>query len=156
MRASGRWHSSGGVLTVGADQQLASDTHVTLAGRDHPETTRLHDDGRAKAVSQTLEQVRALVARGEVRVSVHGYEELAADQVLVHEVVDGLAAAVVIEDYPEFPKGPCVLVLEQDKTGKPVHVVWGIPGGQTSPAVLITAYRPDPARWDETWLKRRT
>ena len=107
-------------------------------------------------MSQTLEQVRALVALGEVRVSVHGYEELAADQVLVHEVVDGLAAAVVIEDYPEFPKGPCVLVLEQDKTGKPVHVVWGIPGGQTSPAVLITAYRPDPAKWDETWLKRRT
>ena len=89
-------------------------------------------------VSQTLERVRALVARGEVRVSVHGYEELAADQVLVHEVVDGLTAAVVVEDYPEFPKGPCVLVLEQDSTGKPVHVVWGIPGGHTSPAVLVT------------------
>jgi Domain of unknown function (DUF4258) len=82
-------------------------------------------------LSQTLEQVRALVARGDVRVSVHGYEELAADQILVHDVVDGLAAAVVIEDYPDFPKGSCVLVLEQDKASKPVHVVWGIPKGQT-------------------------
>ncbi len=107
-------------------------------------------------MSQTLEQVRALVARGEVRVSAHGYEELAADQLFAHDVVDGLTTAVVVEDYPDFPKGPCVLVLEQDKTGTPVHVVWGIPKGQTTPAVLITAYRPDPAKWDETWLKRRT
>jgi len=57
-------------------------------------------------------------------VSAHGYEELAADQLLVHDVVDGLATAVVVEDYPEFSKGPCVLVLEQDKTGQPIHVVW--------------------------------
>lgn len=96
------------------------------------------------------------MARGEVRISVHGYEELAADQILVREVVDGLAAAVLVEDYPEYPKGPCVLVLEQDTVGKPVHVVWGTPKGQPSPAVLVTAYRPDPAQWNETWQKRRT
>lgn len=107
-------------------------------------------------MSQTLEQVQALVAQGDVRVSAHGYEELAADQILVHEVVDGLTTAVVVEDYPEFSKGPCVLVLEQDKAGQPMHVVWGIPKGQTSPAVLVTAYRPDPAKWDETWRMRRT
>jgi hypothetical protein len=94
--------------------------------------------------------VRILVASGEVRLSAHGYEELAADHVLVHEVVDGLKNAVVVGDYPEFAKGPCALVLEQDSAGKPVHVLWGIPKGHASPAVLITAYRPDPAKWDET------
>jgi len=71
-------------------------------------------------------------------------------------VVDGLATAIVVEEYPEFSKGPCVLVLEQDKMGEPIHVVWGIPKGQTSPAVLVTAYKPDPAKWDETWRMRRT
>jgi hypothetical protein len=89
-------------------------------------------------------------------VSAHGYEELAADQITAHDVVEGLAAALVVEDYPEFPKGPSVLVLEHDKTDKPIHVVWGIPKGLSSPAVLVTAYRPDPAKWDATWLKRRT
>lgn len=68
-------------------------------------------------MSQTLEQVRALVARGAVRVSAHGYEEPAADQIAVHDVVEGLAVALVVEDSPEFQKGPSVLVLEHDKTG---------------------------------------
>jgi hypothetical protein len=107
-------------------------------------------------VSKTLESVRALVARGEVRVSLHGYEELAADGIYVREIMDGLETAIVVEDYPDYPKGPCVLVLEQDRINQPIHVVWGIPAGQKSPAVVVTAYRPDPAKWDESWLRRRT
>ena len=107
-------------------------------------------------MSKTLEQVQALVARGEVRVSFHGYEQLAADTIRVRDVVDGLRAAVVVEDYPDYPKGPCVLVLKQDRDGRPIHVVWGIPAGQDSPAVLITGYRPDREKWDETWQRRRT
>ena len=74
-------------------------------------------------LSGTLEQVRVLVARGEVRVSLHGYEELAADRIHVKDIIDGLETAVVVEDYPTYPKGPCVLVLEQDRTSQPIHVV---------------------------------
>ena len=107
-------------------------------------------------MSKTLEQIRALVARGEVRVSVHGYEELAADGIQVRNIIDGLGTAAVIEDYPTYAKGPCVLVLEQDGAKQPIHVVWGIPAGQDSPAVVVTAYRPDSVKWDETWRRRRT
>lgn len=42
-----------------------------------------------------------------------------------------------------------------ERAGEPIHVVWGIPAGQDSPAVLVTAYRPDPGKWDETWRGRR-
>jgi hypothetical protein len=106
-------------------------------------------------LSTTLEQVRELVAQGELLVSVHGYEELAADDIHVRDAVEGLVTAVLVEDYPNYVKGPCVLVLQRDGMDQPIHVLWGIPASQTSPAVLITAYRPDPARWDETWLKRK-
>lgn len=107
-------------------------------------------------MSAILERVQALAARGEVRVSLHGYEELAADTIRVRDVIDGLGGAIGVEAYPDYPKGPCVLVLEHDADGRPIHVVWGIPAGQDSPAVLITAYRPDPEKWDETWRRRRT
>ena len=107
-------------------------------------------------MSKTLEQVRALVADGEVQVSVHGYEELAEDGLRVRDVVNGLATAALVEDYPDYAKGPCVLVLEYDGTNQPIHVVWGIPAGRNSPAVVVTAYRPDSAKWDETWRRRKT
>ena len=71
------------------------------------------------------------------------------------EIFAGIADAVVIEEYPDYPKGPCALLLQKDSSGAPIHVVWGIPKGQDKPAVLITAYRPDPDRWDESYMRRR-
>jgi hypothetical protein len=52
-----------------------------------------------------LEQVRVLIARGDIRVSLHGYEELAADGIQALDVIDGFNTAVVIEDYPDYPEG---------------------------------------------------
>jgi hypothetical protein len=106
-------------------------------------------------MSATLARIQALAASGELRISTHGYDELAADGLLATEVIAGLGGAIVLEDYPSYPKGPCVLVLQRDATGVPIHVLWGIPAGRDAPAVLITAYRPDPDQWDEGFRRRR-
>jgi hypothetical protein len=79
-------------------------------------------------MSPTLEAIRRLVAAGEVRISEHGYDELSEDAIRIREVMDGVGLAIEVEDYPAFPKGT---------------------------AVLITAYRPDPARWNEKFTERR-
>jgi len=102
-----------------------------------------------------LAHIQALVIGGEVRVSEHGYDELAADRIRVRDAVDGVRNAQVVEEYPEYPKGPCVLVLEKDGDGKPIHVVWGIPRGLSAPAVMVTAYRPASELWTSDFLRRR-
>jgi len=107
-------------------------------------------------MSQTLEQIQVLAQNGKILVSAHGYDELAADGIFFSEVLDGLATAEVVEDYPDAAKGPSVLVLQTDDSGRPIHVVWGVPKGKREPGVLITAYRPDPARWSADFRKRKT
>lgn len=106
-------------------------------------------------MSETFERIRRLIANGDVHVSDHGYDELAADGIFVRDVMDNFASAVVVEDYPNYPKGPCVLILLWNGAGEPIHAVWGIPAGKDRPAVLVTAYRPDPTRWEGDFLRRR-
>ena len=106
-------------------------------------------------MNDTWEKLLNLVQRGEMMVSEHGYEEIAADDIRVRDIVSGVANAEVIEDYPEYRKGPCVLVLQSDRDWRPIHAVWGIPRGFSSPAVLITAYRPNPERWTDDFRRRK-
>ena len=105
-------------------------------------------------MSETLDRVRKLVAEGEVVTSVHGFRELAADGILLSDVTGGVRAAIVVEEYPDAFKGPSVLVLQRDRDGKPLHILWGIPKGTNGPATIITAYRPKPSRWSSDFMRR--
>lgn len=107
-------------------------------------------------MSDTFEKIIELIDKDEIMISNHGYDELAEDGLLVKDVMIGLKEGKVIEDYPDYPKGPCVLVLQKDRGGDPIHVVWGIPKGKSSPAVLVTAYRPDRSLWSDDFMERRT
>ena len=106
-------------------------------------------------MSKTFKKIIELIVKGEIKISNHGYDEIAEDGLFVKEIIVSVQDGKVIEDYPEYPKGPCVLVLQRDKEGNPMHVVWGIPKDSTSPAVLVTAYKPDSLIWTDDFMERR-
>jgi len=95
-----------------------------------------------------------LVERGLVVASDHAEEELMHDRIAFKEIVIGIKSGVIIEAYPDYHKGPCLLLLQNDNQGDPIHVLWGIRANTTEPAVIITAYRPDPLRWKNQFKDR--
>ena len=107
-------------------------------------------------MSETLKHVQALVAKQRILISNHGYDELADDGIFIQDIVAGVNDARVVEDYPGYHKGPCVLVLQFDESRQPIHVVWGIPKGAAEPAVIVTGYRPDRQRWQDDFISRRS
>ncbi len=106
-------------------------------------------------MSEFLERIRALVTAGQYEITAHAHAELNFDGLLAGDIVSGVAGAVVVEAYPDYHKGPSILVLQHDGEGHPLHALWGIAKGTNSPAYLITACRPDPGRWSADFLERK-
>jgi len=100
-------------------------------------------------------KILKLILNKEIKISDHGYDEMAEDNILVKDVIINVNEAIVIEEYPEYPKGPCMLVLQNDITNNPLHVVWGIPKNYDAPAVLVTAYKPDEKFWSDDFTRRK-
>ena len=103
-----------------------------------------------------LDSIKALIGCGNYKISDHALNALLEDD-LERTDVDSLDERTeVIEFYPKFAKGPAILLLQRTADGRVVHCVWGIPKGSNEPAVLITAYIPDPSRWDAQLKERRS
>ena len=97
-------------------------------------------------MSVTFAKIQAAVLTEDWRVSAHALQRLTKRDILGSELADTIGAGEVIEDYPTYHAGPSVLVLQHDHRG-PVHVLWGLATGTDAPAVIVTAYRPDPQHW---------
>ena len=81
--------------------------------------------------SKTFERVLELVAQQQVHISNPGYDELADDGIFVRDILLGVADGAVVEDYPDYPKDA------------------------VSPAVVVTAYKPNPERWSSDFRRRK-
>ena len=100
-----------------------------------------------------IENLIQAIRAGRVRVTDHADEEAQADRLVLDEIYFSVFNGEIIEDYPSDKPFPSCLVYGRTFHDDPVHSVWAY-NYQNRWAVLITVYRPDPARWIN-WRKRK-
>jgi hypothetical protein len=68
-------------------------------------------------MGDTLQHVRELVRAGTVKISEHGYDELAADGISVREIVEGLQDAFLIRSIRLSLEGRASLFVRETSKG---------------------------------------
>jgi Domain of unknown function (DUF4258) len=99
-------------------------------------------------VSGFFVKIRNLLEQDDFLITDHAFRELAEEEIAFEEVRKTLQTGVVVEEYPNYHKGPAILILTLSEQGRAIHSLWGIPKGELGPATLITAYLPDVAKWE--------
>ncbi len=102
-----------------------------------------------------LERARALVAAGRWLPSGHGGAQMAARGIMNADVSYGIMDAVTVADYSDDREGPALLLLQYDRAGNPLHVVWGFKYNPDLIASVITAYYPSRDIWEPDFIRRK-
>lgn len=98
-----------------------------------------------------IEQFREINTPGTMLVTRHGRARLSERKIMINDIINAIASGKIIEDYPDDFPFPSCLILGQSGN-RPLHVVASIHDGIM---YLITAYEPNPIKWESNWTTRR-
>ncbi len=101
-----------------------------------------------------LSDIVAAIESSLVNITAHARFEAQEDHLSLEEVFYSTVHGEIIEDYPTDKPYPSCLIYGKTEQEEPVHSVWAYASDRKI-AVLVTVYRPDPARWIN-WKERRS
>lgn len=93
-----------------------------------------------------IENIQNAIFTERVRITEHAKEEADNDHLNLAQIFESVGSGEIIEDYPLDKPYPSCLIYGRTNANLPVHSVWAY-NSETSYAVLITVYVPDPDRW---------
>ncbi len=95
-------------------------------------------------LNEILQNIRSQSNKGQIRITQHAQQEMAAEEIRLDEVLDAIQSGEILENYSEHRRGPCCLLNGTTHTGKPLHIVCTT---AQSILIMITVYRPKPPKW---------
>jgi hypothetical protein len=107
---------------------------------------------RGDFLDRRLALIRERVERGDYVISFTHTEKLRERKIGAEDIEEAIRNGVIIEDYPDDPRGPSGLILGRSR-GRTLHVVCG--RLEEEQILIITAYEPDPTEWQSDWRTRR-
>ena len=100
-----------------------------------------------------IEDIRDAVRNDRYQITNHAREEAKEDGISVENLDDSVLSGEIIEDYPDDKPHPSCLIYGRTSEAEPVHGVWAY-DSEAGMAILVTVYRPDPARWIDWQIRR--
>jgi hypothetical protein len=91
-----------------------------------------------------LERIRAQAAVENIRITQHAQQEMVEEDVTLAEVLQAIATAQILENYPEHRRGACCLLNGLTHKGRALHIVCT---AAQPVLIIITVYEPKPPRW---------
>ena len=99
----------------------------------------------------TIDRFRALNKPESMVVTQHSRRRFAERGIRIQDVCEAINLGEIIEDYPDDSPFPSCLIF--GNSGRQVlHVCASIDGNMI---YLITAYIPDPKKWEADWKTRK-
>ncbi|MBI2334720.1 DUF4258 domain-containing protein [Candidatus Daviesbacteria bacterium] len=92
-----------------------------------------------------IRDIRKEIKAREYDLSEHAHKERQEEQITIQEIEQAILKGVIIEKYPEDPRGKSCLVGTKN-----LHVVCGFRGERL---LIVTNYRPKPSTWID-WKTR--
>jgi hypothetical protein len=95
-------------------------------------------------MSTVIDRIQEQTKNRSIRFTLHAHKKMIAEQVHVADLLHTLSNAQLLEDYPEYERGPCCLVYGKTDSGRPIHVVCTT---SLPELIIITVYEPKPPKW---------
>ena len=97
-------------------------------------------------------KIRSLVKQGDVVWRDHAIQRLRERRITREDVRNAIYDGEIIEDRPDDIPTPCCLILGTNVKGRYLHVICGMLDDMV---YIISAYYPDPDRWESDYTTRK-
>ena len=98
-----------------------------------------------------IEQFQAINKPENMVLTQHSRKRFSERGIQIQNIVKTIENGEIIEDYPDDYPFPSCLILGTSEE-KTIHIVASINDGVI---FLITAYIPDPDKWEDDWKTRK-
>ena len=100
-----------------------------------------------------INQIKSLAENKEnVIITAHVFSQIKIRKIRISDILTAIKDGEIIEQYPnDFPYPSC-LVFGYTSDETPIHIVCGVGDGKLW---IITAYFPDPNRWEKDLKTRK-
>ena len=99
-----------------------------------------------------IEELRSLVRQGNVVWRDHAMKRLRERKITREDVRSAIYNGEIIEDRPDDIPTPSCLILGANVKGRFIHVILGMLDDMV---YIISAYYPDPERWEADLVTRK-